>query len=136
MSLFRHTAGASRPFTAADGDEKMVAEGFDLFLGVSTEYLGEWIRLTLGKERWHSRSRKDLLRISDPLQHPVGPQTFVGQLKVRSKIFRCLPGRNRVACRMAALTFRLLEKFSSRFQRFGIGIDIRVDERIINLVEG
>src|SRR5262245_45504766 len=113
----------------------MVAEGSDLFLGISAENLGKRIRLPCGKERRHSCTRKDLLRISDPLQHPVRPQTFVRQLKVRREIFRWFAWRDRVARRMAALTFRLLEKLSSCFQRFRIGIDIRVDEWIIDLVE-
>src|SRR5207302_661468 len=101
-------------FTTTDGDEQMVPNGLNLSGDVTSQNVRERTyrnSLVVRREECrHSGSRKDLLRISHPLQHPIGAQTLVRELQIRRKIFGGFTRRNRITCGMAALTLQFHEQ--------------------------
>src|SRR6058998_551047 len=110
LILSGHGSAARCAAAAADRDEQMVANGKDLRRHVTAEDIGkrtDGYTFVVRREKCrHSRTREDLLRIPYPLQDPIGPQAFVSKLEIRREILRRFPGRNRIACGMAAHTLQ------------------------------
>src|SRR5437879_9973025 len=88
------------------------------------------------EERGHSGSRKDLLRIPHPLQHPIRPQSFVCKLEIRRKILRRFAGGYGVACRMTACTLQFHEEIGADTKPLCVGIDFGGYELVVEFILG
>ena len=117
----------------------MIANGLNLSRHIAAENIRkrtDGLAFVVGREKCrHPRTREYLLRIPHPLQDPIGSQALMGKLEIWREVLGRFPGRNRVACGMAARALQFHKKISAHTQSLRLRFDIGGNERVVDSIQ-